>query len=80
MQIVLGMSTTILAILLSVWLAYKYAKSYVDSTHFVCSYCQTAFKLSKLDFMFALKTGVQNERIVTCPYCGCRGKMTLFND
>ncbi len=53
MQIVLGIGTTILAILLSVWMADKYAKSFVDSTHFVCPYCQTAFKLSKLDFMFA---------------------------
>lgn len=33
-----------------------------------------AFKVSKLSFAFALKTGVINERIVTCPVYSFRRK------
>jgi len=80
MNMIIGLSTTVIALVLSFLFIYKYADYYTNKTHFVCPYCRSSFKLSKLSFALALKTGVPNERIVTCPACGCRGRMPLIKD
>ncbi|WP_336772834.1 hypothetical protein [Paenibacillus sp. MMO-58] len=61
-------------------LTYKYIDFRTKSTHFVCPACRSPFKLSKKDFAFALKMGVNNERIVTCPVCGYKGSMPIEKD
>ena len=80
MNIITGLLTTVIALVLSYLIIYKYTINYTNTTHFVCPYCRSAFKLSKVSFAFALKTGTPNERIVTCPACGYKGKMPLIKD
>lgn len=73
LQIVVPLAVIIL-------LTYKYIDYCTKSTHFVCPACRSRFKLSKKDFAFALKTGVINQRIVTCPVCGYKGSMPIVKD
>jgi hypothetical protein len=71
---------TIVIFALMFFFVYKYADIHTKNTHFVCPCCRSCFKLSKFNFAFALKTGIINERIVTCPVCGYKGRMTFIND
>jgi uncharacterized Zn-finger protein len=80
MNPILGLLQTIVVIALMIFFVYKYADIRTRATHFVCPLCHSRFKLSKFNFAFALKTGVYNERIVTCPVCGYKGRMTIRND
>lgn len=80
MNPILGILQTIIIISLMVFIIYKYADIRTKNTHFVCPLCHSHFKLSKLNFAFAFKTGIFNERIATCPVCGYRGRMTIIND
>lgn len=80
MNIIIGLVTTFLAIFLSFIILYKYTENYIHTTHFACPYCRSTFKLSRVNFALALKTGISNERIVTCPACGYRGKMPILED
>jgi predicted RNA-binding Zn-ribbon protein involved in translation (DUF1610 family) len=59
---------------------YKYLDIRTKTTHFVCPLCRSSFKLSKRQFAGALKTGVLNERIVTCPVCGYKSRMPIVKD
>lgn len=59
---------------------YIYTNRMTKATHFVCPLCRSRFKLSKVGFASALKTGVFNERIVTCPVCGYKGRMPIIKD
>ncbi|MFC5406417.1 hypothetical protein [Cohnella soli] len=61
-------------------LVYKIADIRTKTTHFVCPACRSAFKLSKFQIAFAIKSGLLNERIVTCPACGYRGSMPMVKD
>ncbi|NIK79868.1 putative Zn-finger protein [Paenibacillus castaneae] len=74
----------LIQIILPMGLAFLFVYKYIDirtkTTHFVCPVCSCSFKLSKLNFAFALKTGLLNERIVTCPVCGYRGRMPVVKD
>ncbi|WP_435164019.1 hypothetical protein [Paenibacillus glycanilyticus] len=67
-------------LVLTFLLVYKYIDFLTKTTHFVCPACRSSFKLSKKDFAFALKTGVLNEHIVTCPVCGYKGSMPIVKD
>lgn len=80
MDIFIGLLTTAVALALLSFVGYKYTEYYTDTTHFVCPNCRSAFKLSKASFILALKTGVPDERIVSCPVCGYRGRMPLIKD
>lgn len=60
-------------------LAYKYSDIRTKTTHFECPLCGSAFKLSKLNFAFALKKNL-NERMVTCPVCGHKDWMQIIYD
>jgi C4-type Zn-finger protein len=80
MNPILGLLQTIVVMALMIFFVYKYADIRTKTTHFVCPLCHSSFKLSKFHFAFALKTGVVNERIVTCPVCGYKGRMTIMND
>lgn len=75
-----GLLTTVLIMGCMYFGISKYAEAYINSTHFICPYCRVCFKLSKIEFIFALKTGVPDERIVTCPLCGRRDKMPIVKD
>lgn len=75
-----GLIQTIVIFVLGFIFVYKYSDIRTKTTHFVCPRCGCSFKLSKLSFAFALKTGLFNERIVTCPDCGYRGRMPIVND
>ncbi|MBD3920417.1 hypothetical protein H8B09_16770 [Paenibacillus sp. PR3] len=61
-------------------LVYKYVDFVTRTTHVVCPMCRSSFKLTKQAFAFSLKTGVMNERVVTCPACGHRGGMPVMKD
>ena len=80
MNIIIGLLTTAIALVLAFLFVYKYSDNYANTTHFVCPVCGSAFKLSKVNFAFALKTGIPNERIVTCPTCEYRGRMSIIKD
>ena len=80
MNIIIGLFQTVMFLALAFVFVYKYADNYTKTTHFLCPLCGCRFKLSKLSFAFALKTGVPNERIVTCPKCGYKGKMPIIKD
>ncbi len=80
MNLILGLIQSLLVLILAVVFIYKYAGNYTKTTHFVCPICSSRFKLSKLNFAFAFKTGVVNERIATCPVCGYKGRMPIVND
>jgi RNase P subunit RPR2 len=71
---------TIIIFALMFFCVYKYVDIRTKNTHFICPCCHSCFKLSNFNFAFALKTGVFNERIVTCPSCGYKGRMTFVND
>lgn len=75
-----GLIQTIVIIVLAFLFVYKYADIRTKNSHFVCPRCGSSFKLSKLAFAFAFKTGFINERIVTCPVCGNKGRMPIVND
>lgn len=74
-----GLIQTIIFMVLIFILAYKYIDLRTKNSHFVCPSCGTSFKLSKAAFALAFKTGL-NERIVTCPVCGYKGRMPIEND
>lgn len=80
MEIFIGLLTTVFILLIMGILISKYADYYVNHMHFECPCCRMCFKLSKFEFIFSLKTGKLNERIVLCPYCGYRGVMLLIED
>jgi DNA-directed RNA polymerase subunit RPC12/RpoP len=77
---IFGLIQSLLVIILAFIFVYKYADIRTKTTHFVCPICRSSFKLSKLSFAIALKTGIMNERIVTCPVCGYKGKMPIVKD
>ncbi|WP_041580438.1 hypothetical protein [Bacillus sp. 1NLA3E] len=77
---IFGLIQTILILALAFIFVYKYADIRTKKSHFVCPRCGCCFKLSKLSFALAFKTGVINERIVTCPVCGYKGRMPIVND
>jgi hypothetical protein len=79
MEVVLGLFVTIIVLVLIGILVYQYGQM-ADYIHFVCPYCNTVFKISKLDFITAFKTGVPDERIVTCPHCNHRDRMHMIKD
>lgn len=79
-NLIFGLTQTIIVLVLAFLLVYKYADFYTKTTHFVCPQCGCIFKLSKVDFAIALKTGVFNERIVTCPSCGYKDRMPIVKD
>lgn len=70
----------VLPLALASLLVYLYTDYRTKTTHFVCPLCRNGFKLSKFQFAFAMKTGRFDERIVTCPVCGYRGRMPLVKD
>ena len=78
--IILGISTTVIVLIVMCIIIYQYANYYTSRTHFVCPCCGTAFKLSKVDFIVAFKTGVSGQRIVVCPKCGYQGRMSIMDD
>lgn len=80
MNPILGLLQTIIIVAFMFFFIYKYSDIRTKNTHFVCPCCHSYFKLTKFNFAFALKTGVFNERIVTCPVCGYKGRMTFVND
>lgn len=75
-----GLFQSILIFILVFVFVYKYSEIRTRTTHFVCPRCSSRFKLSKLNFALAFKTGKINERFVTCPVCGHRDRMTIIND
>ncbi|QKE72820.1 hypothetical protein HPK19_08385 [Arthrobacter citreus] len=75
-----GLFQSILILILVFVFVYKFSELRTKTTHFVCPYCGNRFKLSKLNFALAFKTGKINERIVTCPNCGHRDRMSILND
>jgi predicted RNA-binding Zn-ribbon protein involved in translation (DUF1610 family) len=77
---IFGFIQTIIIIILAIILVYKYSDIRTKNSHFVCPRCGSCFKLSKMAFAFAFKTGSMNERIVTCPVCGYKGSMPIVND
>jgi C4-type Zn-finger protein len=77
---IVGLIQTILVIVLAFIFVYKYSDIRTKNSHFVCPRCGSCFKLSKLAFALAFKTGFINERIVTCPICGYKGRMPIVND
>jgi RNase P subunit RPR2 len=79
-QVIFGLIQTIIILALAFIFVYKYSDIYTKTTHFVCPLCGCCFKLSKLNFALALKTGFFNERIVTCPTCGYKGRMPIVKD
>lgn len=79
-EIYLGLFQTLIIVVLSIFLGYKYADYYTKNLHFICPICRSHFKLSKSSFIVAFKTGVKNERITTCPVCGYKGKMRMVQD
>jgi hypothetical protein len=80
MNPILGLLQTIIIVAFMFIFIYKYTDIRTKNTHFVCPCCHSCFKLTKFNFAFALKTGVINERVVTCPVCGYKGRMTFVND
>ncbi|WP_313466758.1 hypothetical protein [Carnobacterium sp.] len=80
MDIIIGLLTTVIAVIVMYLMIKKYIDTYTNTTHFVCPNCGSHFKLSKINFLFALKTGTPNERVVTCPICGYRGRMPMVKD
>ncbi|RDW21609.1 hypothetical protein [Oceanobacillus chungangensis] len=79
-NIIVGLLQTAVIVVLAYLFLYKYADIWTKTTHFICPHCGNRFKLSKLSFALALKTGVRNERIVTCPVCGYKGRMPIEKD
>jgi hypothetical protein len=77
---IVGLIQTIIVLVLAFLFVYKYSDIRTKTTHFVCPRCGCCFKLSKLRFALALKTGHLNERIVLCPVCGYKGRMPMVND
>lgn len=77
---IFGFFQTILILILAFIFVYKYSDIRTKNTHFVCPRCGSRFKLSKLNFALAFKTGQFNERIVTCPVCGHKDRMSIEND
>lgn len=69
-----------LPLILVYLLVYKYVDMMTKTTHFACPLCRSSFKLSKWKFAGSLKTGVLNERVVTCPACGYKGRMSMIKD
>ena len=80
MDIIIGLLTTVIAVTVMYLMIKKYVDAYTNTTHFVCPNCGSRFKLSKINFVFALKTGTPNERIVSGPAGGYRGRMSMFKD
>ncbi|WP_129688950.1 hypothetical protein [Gottfriedia acidiceleris] len=79
-QFISGLFQSILILILAFVFVYKYSEIRTRTTHFVCPRCSSRFKLSKLNFALTFKTGKLNERLVTCPVCGHRDRMTIIND
>jgi DNA-directed RNA polymerase subunit RPC12/RpoP len=79
-QFIAGLFQSILILILAFVFVYKYSDIRTRTTHFVCPHCSSRFKLSKLNFAIAFKTGKANERLVTCPVCGHRDRMSILND
>ncbi|MEG0268013.1 MAG: hypothetical protein RR548_06145 [Carnobacterium sp.] len=80
MDIIIGLLTTAIALVFMYLMIKKYTDTYTSTTHFICPNCGSSFKLSKISFALALKTGIPDERIVTCPFCGYKGRMPLIKD
>ncbi len=79
-NLIVGFIQSLLILLIAFIFVYKYSDIRTKTTHFVCPNCASRFKLSKLKFILAFKTGFLNERIVECPKCGYRGKMPIVDD
>jgi transcription elongation factor Elf1 len=74
-----GLIQTLILMALILVLCYKYIDIRTRNTHFECPACGAAFKLSKINFAFALKKN-SYERMVTCLVCGYKGWMQIIND
>ncbi|PGM57370.1 hypothetical protein [Bacillus sp. AFS053548] len=79
-QFIAGLFQSILILILAFVFVYKYSEIRTRNTHFVCPRCSSRFKLSKLNFALAFKTGKVYERLVKCPVCGHRDRMPIIND
>ncbi|RAV15572.1 hypothetical protein DQG23_29780 [Paenibacillus contaminans] len=79
-NLVVSLIQIFLPLVLAFLFVYKYVDIRTKTTHFVCPLCRSRFKLSKSQFAFALKTGALNERVVTCPACGYKGRMPIIKD
>lgn len=76
---IFGILQTILILVLGFLFVFKFSDIRTKTTHFECPQCSSAFKLSRLQFAFALKRNFY-ERLVTCPVCGYRDWMPIIND
>ncbi|WEG14457.1 hypothetical protein PU629_08915 [Pullulanibacillus sp. KACC 23026] len=79
MSPIVGLIQTLILMALIFVLCYKYINIRTSNTHFECPVCGSSFKLSKINFAFALKKNL-DERMVTCPVCDYKGWMQIMND